>query len=43
MKEKKFEKPEIIIVYFTNEDIITSSNLSTYDPYGEGGEFDEEV
>lgn len=38
--EKKFEKPEAIVVKFTNEDIITTS---TYDPLGDNGEieFDE--
>ena len=35
--EKKFEKPEAIVVKFTNEDIITTSTL--HDPLG--GEGDE--
>ena len=36
--EKKFEKPLLIIVYFTNEDIITASEVGDYDPMDEGGE-----
>ena len=35
MENKIFEKPEAIIVIFTNEDIITTS---TYDPLGENGD-----
>ena len=34
MKEKRFEKPELIIVQFTDDDIITTS----VDEYGEGGD-----
>ena len=34
MKEKKFEKPELIIVQFTDEDIITASS----DIYGSNGD-----
>ena len=34
--EKKFEKPEAIVVKFTNEDIITTSTL--YDPLGNVGD-----
>lgn len=36
MENKKFEKPEAIVVTFTNEDIITTSNL--YDPLGDDGD-----
>lgn len=35
MKEKRFEKPELIIVQFTDDDIITTSSV---DEYGEGGD-----
>ena len=35
-KEKKFTKPEIEIIIFTNEDIITRSNPWD-DEYEEGG------
>lgn len=34
--EKKFEKPELIVVIFTNEDIIRTSG--TYDPIGDNGD-----
>ena len=34
--EKKFEKPEAIIVNFSVEDIITDSG--TYDPIGDNGD-----
>ena len=36
MKEKRFEKPELIIVQFTDDDIITTS--ASVDEYGEGGD-----
>ena len=38
MNEKKFECPELIIIQFTNEDIITSSG--EYDPMGDDGLID---
>ena len=39
MEEKKFEKPEAILVTFAQEDIIVTSNYDEYDPNGEmGGE-----
>lgn len=36
-KEKKFTKPEIEIINFTNEDIITGSSPWWDDEYEEGG------
>lgn len=38
MKNKKFEKPTVIVVLFTNEDIITTSGTETYDPFGDNGD-----
>ena len=35
MEEKKFEKPEAIVIAFTEDDIITNSNFDEYG--GEGG------
>lgn len=39
--EKKFEKPEAIVVTFTNEDIITTSSL--YDPLTDNGDEGEPI
>lgn len=36
MENKKFEKPEAIIVMFIDNDIITTS--TTYDPLGTNGD-----
>ena len=36
--EKKFEKPTVIVVLFTNEDIITTSGTETYDPLSDWGD-----
>ena len=38
MENKKFEKPEAIVVKFTNEDIITTSGDRSYDPLGDNGD-----
>ena len=38
MEDKEFKKPELIIVQFVNEDIITTSDPdSSYDEFGPGG------
>ena len=34
--EKKFEKPEAIVVFFIDDDIITESGV--YDPIGDTGD-----
>ena len=36
MENKKFEKPEAIIVIFINNDIIRTSG--EYDPFGDNGD-----
>lgn len=36
MNEKKFEKPELIIIQFADEDIIVTSG--EYEPYDDGGQ-----
>lgn len=38
MKEKKFERPELIIIQFANEDIIVTSG--EVDDFGGTGEFE---
>ena len=38
MENKKFEKPTLIVVLFTNEDIITTSGTETYDPLSDWGD-----
>ena len=38
MENKKFEKPEAIVMTFTNEDIITSSGDRLYDPLSDWGD-----
>ena len=36
--KKKFEKPELIIIVFTNDDIITSSGTEEFDPLSDWGD-----
>lgn len=38
--KKKFEKPEAIVIEFADEDIITNSDWSQYDPIGDNGDED---
>ena len=38
--EKKFERPELIIITFTNDDIITTSG--EYDSYTSNGQIGED-
>ena len=43
MKEKKFERPELIAIQFAKEDIIvTSGDVDYLGDHGQIGEFDEE-
>ena len=39
--KKKYERPELIVITFTNDDIITTSG--EYDPYTANGQFDEDT